>query len=295
MNNALRSVINKKTIFSFLLIPTAMYVFFVIQPLVMTFVYSFTDWDGVSTSYSFLGFKNFIKLLHDDFFWNAFFNNLKWLAVMVSCPTLLGLLLASLLSRDLKGAMFFKVIFYLPTVLSYMVTGLLWSWVYEPNIGILNLFLRSVGLNEITKAWLADPATVLFAIAIAATWRQTGFSMVLYLAGLNGVPKDIIESAKIDGATGWRLFWKIIFPLLKSSTAVVITFSLIDSFTVFDIIFTMTQGGPYRQSEVLAVYLYKEAFWNYRAGYASSIAVMLFVIVLIITSVYIRASKEEEL
>lgn len=285
---------HRKSVVTFLALPMIVYMFFVIFPLVATFFYSFTNWDGVSQTYPFVGFSNFARLFQDRFFWNALFNNLKWLVTIVIVPTLLGLSLAALLSEELKGGIFFKVVFYLPTVISYMVTGLLWSWVYEPNIGILNLFLKSLGFSGLARAWLADPKIVLIAIAIAASWRQTGFSMVLYLAGLNGIPKDIVESARMDGADGWKLFWKIIFPLLKSSTTVVITFSIIDSFTVFDIIFSMTQGGPYRTSEVLAVYLYKEAFWNYHAGYSSAIAVVLFAIVLIITSIYMKNTVGRE-
>jgi len=286
--------VSKKTIFLFLITPLAVYIFFVISPLIMTFMYSFTDWDGVSTQFSFIGIRNFIELFKNSFFWNALSNNIKWLVMMITIPNLLGLFLASILNENVRGGLIFKVIFYLPTVLSYIVTGLLWSWVFEPNIGALNLFLRSVGLRKMVHAWLAEPSTVLFAIAVAAAWRQTGFSMVLYLAGLKGIPEEIVESARIDGAKGLTLFWKIIFPLLKSSTIVVITFSMIDSFTVFDIIFSMTQGGPYRCSEVLAVYLYKEAFWNYNAGYSCAVAVILFTIVLIITTVYMKFSLKGE-
>jgi len=207
----------------------------------------------------------------------------------------LGLLLAVLIDRQIRGENIFKSIFYLPMTISFIVIAVIWSWVYEPNLGILNVFLRAVGLGFFSKAWLANQNTTLFSIIIAASWQLTGYSMVLFLAGLRSIPPVLIEAAKLDGASSWQSFWHVIFPMLRSVRTVVIGTVLINSFRVFDLVFAMTQGGPGGASNVLAMFMYQEAFWKYRMSYGAAIAVMQFLIILIIMVVYLwRAMKAEK-
>jgi len=182
-----------------------------------------------------------------------------------------------------------------PNVFRLIVIAVIWSWVYEPNLGILNTFLRAIGLGFLSRAWLANQSTALFSIIIAASWQLTGYSMVLFLAGLRNIPPELIEAAKLDGANSWQSFWHVIFPMLRAVRTVVIGTILINSFRVFDLVFAMTKGGPGNASNVLAMFMYREAFLKYRMSYGSTIAVIQFVIILIIMVVYLwRAMKAEE-
>ena len=279
----------------FLLPSLLIYALFVLGTMIYSFVLSFTNWDGISRTFKFIGLINYIKLFNDTQFYNAFKNNLIWVVISLILPMFLGLLLAVLIDRQIRGENIFKSIFYLPMTISFIVIAVIWSWVYEPNLGILNVFLRAVGLGFFSKAWLANQNTTLFSIIIAASWQLTGYSMVLFLAGLRSIPPVLIEAAKLDGASSWQSFWHVIFPMLRSVRTVVIGTVLINSFRVFDLVFAMTQGGPGGASNVLAMFMYQEAFWKYRMSYGAAIAVMQFLIILIIMVVYLwRAMKAEK-
>jgi len=286
-----RLVVSAVFIFPSLLI----YAVFVLSTMIYSLVLSFTDWDGISRTLNFIGLVNYIKLFNDTQFYNAFKNNLIWVVISLILPMFLGLFLAALIDRQIRGENIFKSIFYLPMTISFIVIAVIWSWVYEPNLGILNTFLRAVGLGFISKAWLANQNTALFSIIIAASWQLTGYSMILFLAGLRNVPPELIEAAKLDGANAWQSFWHVIFPMLRSVRTVVIATILINSFRVFDLVFAMTQGGPGGASNVLAMFMYQETFWKYRMSYGSTIAVIQFIIILIIMIVYLwRSMKAEE-
>jgi len=271
------------------------YVVFVIGTMVYSLVLSFTNWDGISRTFNFIGLVNYFKLFNDAQFYNAIKNNLIWVVISLLLPMFLGLLLAVLIDRQIRGENTFKSIFYLPMTISFVVIAVIWSWVYEPNLGILNTFLRAIGLGFLSRAWLANQSTALFSIIIAASWQLTGYSMVLFLAGLRNISPELIEAAKLDGANSWQSFWHVIFPMLRSVRTVVIGTILINSFRVFDLVFAMTKGGPGNASNVLAMFMYREAFLKYRMSYGSTIAVIQFVIILIIMVMYLRrAMKAEE-
>ena len=297
------------TPWAFLIVPLVLYGVWVIYPTFATFYMSFTNWDGFSTlaQAEFVGFANFKRLFNDPTFWKAIGNNLKWIAVFITIPTSLGLALAMVLNQDVRFGRFLKVSYYLPMVLAFVVIGLIWGWIYSPAQGLMNnsiegiyRALQAIGLpvdpaSARSIGWLADPDMVLWSIIGAATWRQVGYVMILYLAGLKTVDPALLDAAKVDGAERWTLFRYIIFPLLAPVTTIVVVISIIDSLRAFDLVWIMTRGGPFHSSEVLANFMYIQAFNNYNMGYAAAIGVILFMISLAFIAVYFwRIAKDEE-
>ena len=290
----------------FLWLPLALYALWVVYPTLATFALAFSDWDGVSPRWNWVGLENFARLFRDPVFHQALGNNLIWVAVFLLLPTSAGLALAYLLNHPVPGERFLKVSFYLPLVLSPAVVAVVWSWIYHPQQGLLNALLAAVlkglaalGLQVDPEAayrigWLGDPKLALAAILGAACWRQVGYVMLLYLAGLKTVDPQVVEAALVDGATGWTLFRRIIFPLLAPITVIVVVVSTVDSLRSFDLVYVMTRGGPFHSSEVLANYMYLSAFHDYRMGYAAAIAVVLFTITFVPIAFFLwRAVKEE--
>jgi ABC-type sugar transport system permease subunit len=284
---------NKWTPWLFLAFPFTLYLLWVIGPAVYTFYLSLTEWDGLSKPV-FVGFYNFRLLFDDSVFIKSLLNNVKWLVIFIILPVILGLALAMILNKEIRGEKFFKASIYSPMILSPAVIGLIWSWIYDPAGGLLNTTLNALGLSFLTGGWLSDPKLVLYCIIAAAAWRHTGYVMVLYLTGLKGIPPTVIEAARVDGAKGWRMFIHIIFPLLKPSTIIVIVVTIIDSFRAFDMVNMMTQGGPFNSSNVLANFMYIEAFKNYRMGYGASIAVILFLLMFGFIVMYLREVVKSE-
>ena len=295
---------------AFLAAPLLLYSVWVIYPTLSTFYLSFTDWDGFSDlkDANFIGFENYYELfVWDDTFRKAILNNLKWIIVFITVPTSLGLALALALNQTIKFDRFLKVAYYLPMVLSFVVIGLIWSWIYHPAAGLINsslesilTVLKAIGFSVNPESarsigWLADEDLAIWAIIAAAGWRQVGYVMILYLAGLKTLDPQILDAAKVDGAQGWSLFRSVVFPLLAPITTIVVVISIIDSLRSFDMVWVMTRGGPYHSSEVLANFMYLEAFNNYNMGYAAAIGVILFLISIFFIGIYIwRIVKEEE-
>jgi ABC-type sugar transport system permease subunit len=182
----------------------------------------------------------------------------------------------------------------MPQVLSTVVIGIIWNWIYNPIFGILNEVLDAVGLEDLSRGWLGDPDIALYAVLIAAIWATIGFVFVILLAGLQNVSKDLLEAATVDGANVWQRFWNVTVPQMASVLNVVIALLLIGGFSVFDIVFVMTGGGPANATEVLATYTYKEAFTQNNVGYASAIAVVITVISLIASVTFIRLRERQE-
>jgi multiple sugar transport system permease protein len=206
-----------------------------------------------------------------------------------------GLGLAMALNRTIPLERFFKASFYSPLVLSLVVSGLIWSWLYHPAGGLINSLLRSIGLDSLAKGWLSDKDLVMWAIIVVAVWRQVGYVMVLYLAGLQGIDPGLVDASKVDGCNGWQTFRNVIFPLLAPVTAIVVVISIIDSLRAFDLVSVMTRGGPYNSSSVLANFMYIEAFNNYKMGYGAAISVILFLISLVFIFIYLSRVMQDEL
>lgn len=277
----------------FLAFPLTLYVLWVIGPAFYTMYLSLTDWDGLSKP-RFVGLENFRTLFDDPVFMTSLMNNVKWLAIFIVIPVCLGLALAMILNKNIRGEKFFKASIYSPMILSPAVIGLIWGWMYDPSGGLINTTLTAVGLKSLTAGWLSDPKLVLYCIIAAAAWRHTGYVMVLYLTGLKGIPGSVIEAARVDGASGWKMFWHILLPMLKPSTIIVVVVTIIDSLRAFDMVNMMTQGGPFNSSNVLANFMYLEAFHNYRMGFGAAVAVILFLIMFVFIVIYLREVIKSE-
>jgi ABC-type sugar transport system permease subunit len=262
--------------------------------MIYTFYLSMTDWDGLSSP-SFIGLRNYQKLFKDPVLYISLANNLKWIVSFITIPVVTGLGLAMALNRAIPGERFFKASFYAPMVLSFVVIGLIWSWMYNPAHGLINQLLRMMGLDNLAIGWLSEKDVVMWAIIIVATWRQVGYVMVLYLAGLQGVDRGLVDASKVDGCNGWQTFRHVIFPLLAPVTVIVVVISVIDSLRAFDLVSVMTRGGPYNSSSVLANFMYIEAFNNYKMGYGAAISVVQFLISVVFIFIYLWRVLQTEM
>ena len=265
------------TPYLFLALPVTIYLIWVIGPMIYSFYLSLTRWDGFSAP-QFAGLANFRRLFSDPVFYTSLWNNLEWIAIFMTIPIAMGLFIAMSLNRDIPGSKFFKACFFAPMVLSLVVSGLVWSWLYNPGFGLINTVLRRIGLESFARGWLSDPAVVMEAIITVAVWRQIGYVMVLYLAGLQSIDKNLVDASQVDGANAVQRFFNVILPQLAPVTVVVIVISIIDSLRAFDLVSVMTRGGPFNSSSVLANYMYIQAFNNYNMGYGAAISVILFLI-----------------
>jgi ABC-type sugar transport system permease subunit len=277
----------------FLAAPLTIYMIWVIGPMLYTFYLSLTKWDGL-TAPVFQGFRNYTRLMKDPVFFLSLKNNFIWIGFFITVPVVFGLALAMALNKDIRGAKAFKALFYSPMVLSLVVCGLIWSWLYNPSQGLINTVLRSVGLGELARGWLSDPKYALGSIITVAIWRQVGYVMILYLAGLQSVDPFLVEASLIDGANKWQSFRHVILPQLRPISIVVMVISIIDSLRAFDLVSVMTRGGPYNMTSVLANFMYIESFNNYKMGYGAAISVILFMISLVFIVLYLNVVMKDE-
>jgi multiple sugar transport system permease protein len=284
----------KLTPWLFLIVPLIIYLIWVIGPMFCTFFLSLTKWDGLSSP-EFISFRNYERLFRDPVFKMSLQNNLKWILSFITVPVVAGLGLAMALNRAIPGAKFFKASFFSPMVLSLVVCGLIWGWMYHPANGLINEALRALGLDSLTQGWLSDKKYVMWSIIVVAIWRQVGYVMVLYLAGLQGVDPGLVDCSKVDGCSAWQTFRHVIFPLLAPVTVIVVVISIIDSLRAFDLVSVMTRGGPYNSSSVLANFMYIEAFNNYKMGYGAAISVILFLISLVFIFIYLYRTLQTEI
>ena len=276
----------------FLTPPLLVFGLLVVWPLVSSFYYSFTDWNGFDPDYAFVGFSNFEKILTDRLFLNAAINTVIWMVAALLLPTLLGLVLALLIDSRVPAAPVFKSIFYLPICLSAVVVGQIWVWIYQPDWGLLNTVLEAATGNAQSFAWLAKPSSALYAVIVAWSWQQTGLSMVIYLAGLTAIPRELLEASELEGANVFQRIRYVVIPLLTPATVVAVALSVINSLKGFDILYIMTAGGPFNSSDTLAMHMYNESFKKYLMGYGSAISVVLFLVALAIIWLYFRELKK---
>ena len=275
----------------FLSPPLIVFSIFVLIPLINSFYYSFTNWNGFNSEYDFVGLENYTRIASDNLFQNSIFNTVIWLISAILIPTILGLL-ALLIDSQVRWSNFFKSIFYLPICLSAVVVGQIWIWIYQQEWGLLNIIINLFRENSFEYAWLSKPETSLYSVIIAWSWQQTALSMVIYLAGLTSIPKNLLEASQIEGANIFQRTFFIVIPLLIPATIIVVALSMINSLKGFDILYIMTQGGPFHSSDTLAMHMYNESFRKYRMGYGSAISVVLFFIAVTIIGIYFRQLKK---
>jgi ABC-type sugar transport system permease subunit len=278
----------------FVLPALLLYLVFMVYPFFQSIYLSFTSWNGASPVKEWIGLDNYRALIRDPMLWLSLRHNLIWVIVGTVAPIVIGMGLALLLWQRPKGFTLFRTVYFMPQVLSTVVIGIVWNWIYNPIFGILNTGLDAVGLEGVSRGWLGDPDVALYAVLIAAIWATIGFTFVIFLAGLQNVSKDLLEAATIDGANAWQRFWNVTVPQMAGVINIVVAFLLIGGFNVFDIIFVMTGGGPANATEVLATYTYKEAFTQNNVGYASTLSVVITVISLIASVTFIRLRERQE-
>lgn len=265
---------------------------FSLYPFFKVFQLSVTDWDGISPYMNYVGLENFKDLFMDNaVFWlsmkNAFF--VTFLALVVQ--NFLALFLAILCDREIKGGNVYRVIFYLPPVLSGIVVGLIWNWIYDGNYGLLNHFLAFIGLGDFARSWLSDPKSALIAVSVIHMWKGFGWGFVILLAGLQSIPRDLYEAARVDGASSWVVFKKITAPLMIPVFILVSILTILGTMQLFDIIIATTGGGPGYHTEVPMTRMLASMIGSSKFGYASAMGVVFGLILLIISMIQIRVSK----
>lgn len=256
-------------------------------PIVASFLISFTEWRG-TVAPEFIGLQNYQELLNKPVFWEVFGNTLVFAAVYVPGVMILGLVLALLVNQKLMGIAFFRGMYYLPAITSMVAVALVWNWIFATRYGILNHVLRTYLSVSQPPAWLANSDTALLVLIIVSIWKSAGLPMLIFLAGLKGIPEYLYEAARIDGATRWHQLRYVTLPLLTPVTFFVLIISIFEAFRTFEVTYVMTGGGPLHQSATLSYYIYENAFQFFRFGFSSALAYILMVIVVIITIINFR-------
>jgi len=264
------------------LIPTLIGLFvFRIGPIIFAFFMSFTDWN-IMLQPTWIGLDNYKELFTDPNFYQILLNTFEFSLIYVTGTMVFGLLLAVLVNSKIKGIKFFRTAYFTPVVTSAVAVGIIWSWILSPKYGLLNVILEK-WFGVTPPSWLGDAKWALPTVAFVQTWKMMGYYMIIYLAGLQNIPSHLYEAARIDGASKFQSFWRITLPLLSPTTFFAFTIAIIDSFRNFEIIYTMTQGGPQYASTTLVYSVYVNAFVFYRMGYASAVAYVLLGVVGLIT------------
>jgi len=267
------------------------YFVFMLFPVGYAMVGSFFEWNPLKRVFNFIGFANYIEAFTYPLTWTALFNSIYFTVVVVFARTAIGLIFAVLINGVIHFKSFFRTVYFLPVVTSIVAVSLIWAnLLYNPAFGILNQILHSVGLPG--SNWLKSPVSALPSVMLMTIWKDCGYAVVLYLAGLQGVPPQLLEAATIDGAGRFKSFWHITFPLLNNTTLLVVITSTISYLQAFTQIFLMTDGGPGTSTHTMVFYLYREAFVKYRFGYASALSAILFVIILIFSLMQMKLTRE---
>ena len=264
------------------LLPSAIgFLTFVAYPIIYGLYLSFTNSDGFNVP-QFVGFTNFARAFSDNLVRRSIQNNFIYTFSFVPLNAALALLVSVIIHRGFRMAGFFKTVLFFPYITASIAIAVVWKQLYMPNKGLIDVALRAIGFSN-TPGWLTDTKTALLSVVIVAVWHGFGYNMVIFLAGLQSIPYDLYEAATLDGATGWKVFRYITFPMLSPTIFFVVTMGIINSFRVFELIFQMTAGGPGNSTNVLVYRIYQEGIINMRFGYSSSIAFILFIIILTFT------------
>ncbi|MEA3406811.1 MAG: sugar ABC transporter permease [Chloroflexota bacterium] len=281
-----------RLIIPFLLPSLVLYALFVLYPYAQAMYISLTDWSGLTAEKEFVGLRNFARLIQDEYFWNALKHNAIYLVTLPLVVITLAFFFAFVITQGVRLAKFYRIVFFFPQVMSVVAVGVLWSFVYHPSIGILNSLLTLIGIQN-PPTWLGDLRVALPAVGAVVVWQSVGFYMVFFIAGMESIPETFYEVARIEGASGWQTFWRVTFPLMWENTRVALVYLAMGALSMFTITQTMTEGGPSRATDVLAIYLYENAFTHSRFGYATAIAVALFILVLALSMAVMRVTARE--
>lgn len=264
----------------------------ILGPIIATFGLSLTDWDGFSTP-SFVGLKNFKKAFGDQIYMSAYWHAAVYILATLFLEVVIGLLLAGLVSAK-RNTTFYRVAFFTPVMLPLVVISVLWSFLLNPDMGILNRILGNLGLESWQRIWLGDQATALLSISVISGWIFAGFYMAIFYAGFQRIPSTIIESARLDGASEWQLLRKIKIPMIKNLTEVAILLCFTGGIQVFDLVYVLTNGGPYDTTQFPTTYLVRVVFRDQQMGYGSALAVILTLVVVTVALIYNKLRTKED-
>ena len=276
------------TVTLFLLPALLLFCLLVLAPIVIAGYASFFDWNGFGPPTDFVGLGNFERLLSDRIFLDDLWHGLLLilLTLVFQLPVALGL--AMLLNQRLRGRRFYRLVFFAPYVLSEVITGVLFTMIFSPETGLVNHLLHTVGLDSLAILWLADPSVVMYTVFLVISWKYFGFHMILYLAGRQGIPEEVIEAAAIDGAGPWQTFRHVTLPLLGPTIRISVFLSIIGTVQLFDMVYVLTGGGPVHASETMAISMFQVGFRQFEVGYASAISIAMFLISLVFGLIYQR-------
>ena len=273
----------------FYILPSFIFItVFFFYPIGYIFGISFLEWNGISQNKSFIGLDNYKNFFTDPIAMKALGNQILWGIVTILSQMFLGLTMAILLRSQAKFKIFYKLIFFLPNIISVAVVAYVFNKIYDNNFGELNYFLDSIKLNFLQHPWLGDPDTALYCLMIANIWQWTGFSFLLYHAGMTQINEELYESARIDGANIFNIVRNIVIPLLKPTHIALLILGVIGTLKTFDIIYLTTRGGPARSTEFLSTYIFQKGILEFKASYASTMALMIVLIALVITVLQVK-------
>lgn len=269
---------------------------FMFYPIIQSVIMSFTNWSGMTDNYEFINFKNYIRIFTDmPEYWTSMKLNFKYAVYATTIQTVLGFLLAVMVI-NLKPRVqnFYKVALYLPVILPAAAIAVMWRYIYTPDYGLINQFLRVIGLDSLTRAWTADPLTALGSVIFTNTWRYAGFTMVIYYVSMLNIDLEMLESAKVDGANRWHQIRYFYFPLTRGATEINIILSFTGCLRAFDIFYLLTAGGPGTNTKVVSMWILETAFQSYKFGRALAMSITLFFIVVIsmIIMRFVLATKD---
>jgi len=267
-----------------------------IYPIIHGFFFSFTNWDGISHDFKFVGLNNFAEIFSDQNALNALLRTLWFTFLIVIIQNGIALFLATVLDGNLKGRNFFKTVFFTPVILSPVVVGYLWSFIFDPQGGALTGIFSSIGLDNLASInWLGDDKFALYSVIAVLLWQYFGYSMVIYLSGLQSIPIEYYKASDIDGANSWQKFKHIKFPLVAPALTINMILSIIGALKLFDHIFVLTRGGPGRATETLSILIYRESFGISRMGYGAALSIILLIFIMCISMVQLKILQSREL
>ncbi|MEJ8305070.1 sugar ABC transporter permease [Saccharibacillus sacchari] len=269
------------------------YIAFLLIPMIGAFYYSFTDWNGLNRDYDLIGFANFVEVFKDDpDFVNSLLFTLKYVVVMVVLQNVLALFLAVLIESRTRSKGLFRTLFFMPNMISVIISAFMWTFIFSQ---VLPQIAEKTVFTFLNQSWIGDPNFSFYSILIVSLWNGVGYMMIIYLAGLQGVPQSLKEAAVIDGANAWQRFRSVTLPMITPAITICLFLTLNSSFKVFEVVYGLTGGGPGRSTQVVTMNIYEEAFSNnFRYGYASAKSIILFAMVLILTLIQVSITKKRE-
>ena len=274
----------------FLLPALLVFAFAVLLPVGMTAGYSLTEWNGYGEQL-FVGIANYVELLGDQLFARSFLHITLYILATLVLEVLVGLMLAGLVTSRRGRGVWFRTAVFTPVLLPMVVVAVLWSFIYNPDFGLINATLRALGLDEFTRLWLGDTSTALLAICVVSGWVFAGFYMTIFVAALTQVPQEVVEAARLDGANEWHIFWRVKVPMIRGSIEVAVLLCVTGGFQGFDLFYVLTNGGPYYSTEIPTTYLVRTVFHNGDVGYGSAMAVALTAVVVVCGVVFMRLRR----